>query len=114
MLTRFCNIDYDREIVIVAELKQGEKRMIRGVSSLVVGAGQRSEFAVLVHDDYQGKGLGWKLIDILIGIGQEREVEEIHGTVLTENTRMLTLLKRLKFRTSLLPLGITDVTLRLR
>jgi len=38
----------------------------------------------------------------------------IHGTVLTENTRMLTLLKKLKFRTSLLPLGITDVTLRLR
>jgi len=114
MLTRFCNIDYDREIVIVAELKQGEKRMIRGVSSLVVGAGQRSEFAVLVHDDYQGKGLGWKLIDMLIGIGQEREVEEIHGTVLTENTRMLTLLKKLKFRTSLLPLGITDVTLSLR
>lgn len=114
MLTRFCNVDYDREIVIVAELREGEKRTIRGVSSLVVGAGQRSEFAVLVHDDYQAKGLGWKLIDVLIGIGQERELEEIHGTVLTENTRMLALLKKLNFRTTLMPLGLTDVTLRLR
>lgn len=114
MLTRFCNIDYDREIVIVAEVKEGEKKMIRGASSLVLGGGQKSEFAVLVHDDYQGKALGWKLVDMLIGIGLEKGVEEIHGTVLTENTRMLRLLKRLNFRSSLLPLGVTDVTLRLR
>ncbi|MBP1747563.1 MAG: Acetyl-CoA synthetase / acetyltransferase family protein [Deltaproteobacteria bacterium] len=114
MLTRFCNIDYDREIVIVAEVKEGEKKMLRGASSLVLGGGQKSEFAVLVHDDYQGKALGWKLIDMLIGIGLEKGVEEIHGTVLTENTRMLRLLRRLNFRTSLQPLGITDVTLRLR
>lgn len=114
MLTRFCNIDYDREIAIVAELREGEKRMIRGVSSLVVGAWQKSEFAVLVHDDYQGKGLGPKLIDILIGIGHEKGLEEIHGTVLTDNVRMLALLKKLNFRTSLQPLGLTDVTLHLR
>ena len=114
MLTRFCNIDYDREIVIVAEVREGDRKMIRGVSSLVIGGGQISEFAVLVHDDYQGKALGWKLIDMLIGIGLERGVEEIHGTVLSENTRMLKLLKKLNFRASLRPLGITDVTLRLR
>jgi acetyltransferase len=114
MLTRFCNIDYDREIVIVAEVRQGDRKTIKGVSSLVVGGGQRSEFAVLVHDDYQRKALGWKLVDMLIGIGLERGVEEIHGTVLSENTRMLALLKKLHFRTSLQPLGLTDVTLRLR
>jgi acetyltransferase len=114
MLTRFCNIDYDREIVIVAEVREGQKKTIRGVSSLIVGAGQTSEFAVLIHDDYQGKGLGWKLIDVLIGIGQEREIEEIHGTVLTDNIRMLALLKKLNFRTSKRPLGLTEVRLRLR
>jgi acetyltransferase len=114
MLTRFCNIDYDREIVIVAEVREGQTRTIRGVSSLVVGAGQTSEFAVLIHDDYQGRGLGWKLIDVLIGIGQEREIEEIHGTVLTDNIRMLALLKKLNFRASKQPLGLTEVRLRLR
>lgn len=114
MLTRFCNIDYDREIAIVAELREGEKRMIRGVSSLVVGAWQKSEFAVLVHDDYQMKGLGPKLIDILIGIGHEKGLEEIHKTVLTDYVRMLALLRKLNFRTSLQPLGLTDVTLHLR
>ncbi|OPY03050.1 MAG: Acetyltransferase Pat [Syntrophorhabdus sp. PtaB.Bin047] len=114
MLTRFCNIDYDREIVIVAELREDQKRAIRGVSSLIVGAGQTSEFAVLIHDDYQGRGLGWKLVDVLIGIGQERGVEEIHGTVLTDNIRMLALLKKLNFRASKRPLGLTEVRLRLR
>jgi len=79
-----------------------------------VGAGQTSEFAVLIHDDYQGRGLGWKLIDVLIGIGQEREIEEIHGTVLTDNIRMLALLKKLNFRASKRPLGLTEVRLRLR
>ena len=31
MLARFCNIDYDRDIAIVAEMKENEKRRTIGI-----------------------------------------------------------------------------------
>lgn len=113
-LTRFCNIDYDREIAIVAELRGEGKRRIIGISRLIIQANSRAEFAVVVSDDYQGRGLGRKLIDVLIGIGQEKGLNEICGIVLTENSGMLKLVRRLGFATSLQPDGITSVTLKLR
>jgi acetyltransferase len=115
MLIRFCNIDYDREIAIVAELKEGNKKRIIGIGRLIIEPDLRSgEYAVLVHDAYQGKGLGYKLVDILIGIAQDKELEEIHGTVLTENEKMLRVARKLGFTTKIQPDGITEVQLVLK
>jgi len=97
-LTRFCNIDYDREIAIVAVLKEEEKNRILGISDIIIEHNTRAQFAVLIHDSYQGKGLGRKLIDVLIGIAREKGLDYIYGVVLAENTRMLTLLKKTGFR----------------
>jgi len=69
MLMRFCNIDYDREMAIVAEVRDSGKRKLIGIGRIIVEADSgRAEYAVLVHDDYQGKGLGYKLVDLLIGL----------------------------------------------
>ena len=114
MLVRFCNIDYDREIAIVAEVRKGEERRIVGISRLIIESGARAQFAVLVHDDYQGRGLGHKLIDVLIGVAQEKGLEEIYGVTLSENRRMLKLVRGLGFAATLQPEGITGVTLKLR
>lgn len=111
-LVRFCNIDYEREVAIVA-MPQEIKRII-GIGRLIIQPDFRSgEFAVLVHDQFQGKGLGYKLISMLIGIAQERGLEEIEGIVLSDNDRMLTLCKGLGFKRTLLPEGISRVVLRL-
>ena len=114
MLVRFCNIDYDREIAIVAEVRKGDERTIVGISRLIIEPGARAQFAVLVHDDYQGKGLGYKLIDVLIGVAQEKGLEEIYGVTLSGNQRMLKLVRGLGFAATLLPEGITGVKLKLR
>jgi len=58
---------------------------------------QSGEFAILVHDRYQGRGLGYKLVGMLIEIGRERELKEIVGDVLTENENMLKLARKLGF-----------------
>jgi acetyltransferase len=50
---------------------------------------ESGEIGVLVHDDFQGKGLGYKLVETLIGIAEEKGVEELRGIALTENTRIL-------------------------
>ena len=115
MHIRQCNIDYDREMGIVAETKVREKRRIVGIGTLVTETSQKSaEYAVLVHDDYQGKGLGYKLLDVLIGIAQEKGLEEIYGFVLAHNTKMLDICKRLGFLVEALPDKIVKVRLPLK
>ena len=115
MHIRQCNIDYDREMGIVAEIKEHDKKRILGIGMLVAEAGQRSgEYAVLVHDDYQGKGLGYKLVDVLIGIAQEKGLDDIYGFVLTDNRKMLNVCKKLGFIVEGLPDGINRVKLLLK
>ena len=99
MLVRFCNIDYDREMAIIAEYtdSSGRKRNV-GVGRLIMDpTRKRGEFAVVVADDFQGKGLGTKLIDVLIEIAEEKGLELIYGVVMPENTRMIELCKKLGF-----------------
>ena len=111
-LVRFCNIDYEREVGIVALLP--EKKRIIGIGRLIIQPDFRTgEFAVLVHDEFQGKGLGYKLLNMLIGIGQEKGLEEIEGVVLSDNDRMIDLCKSLGFKRKLMPDGVSKVTLRL-
>jgi acetyltransferase len=114
MLMQFCNIDYDREIAIIAELKEGNRKRIIGGGRLIAepdsGSGQ---FALLIHDDFQRQGLGEKFLDSMIGIAQDKGLKEIYGVVLTENEKMLQLAKSMGFRPTRLPDGITRVSLRL-
>lgn len=114
MLVRFCNIDYDREMAIAAVVREGEKRKIIGIGRIVIEPGTKDgEFATLVHDNYQGKGLGYKLMDMLIGIAQDRSLNSIYGVVLSDNERMLRATKKLGFVPKKLEDGLTRVTLEL-
>jgi acetyltransferase len=99
MLVRFCNIDYDREMAIVAEYtdSSGRRRNV-GVGRLIMDPfRRRGEFAVVVADDFQGKGLGTKLMDMLIQIAMEKGLESIYGLVMPENIRMIELCRKLGF-----------------
>jgi acetyltransferase len=98
-LVRFTNNDYDREIAIVAELAQGTKKRIIGVARLM-GDPERGpgEFATLIHDEFQGKGLGFKLIDVMIGIAHEKGFDALSGFVASNNQRMLRVVEQLGFR----------------
>jgi acetyltransferase len=98
MLIRYCNIDYDREMAIVTEVRENGKRKLIGIGRLIIDREFKSgEFAVLVHDAYQGRGLGYKLVDVLIGIAEEKGLENIYGEVLTENEKMLAVCRKLGF-----------------
>ncbi|MFC1978890.1 bifunctional acetate--CoA ligase family protein/GNAT family N-acetyltransferase [Chloroflexota bacterium] len=114
MLTRFCNIDYDREMAIVAEHSDNGNRRNVGVGRLLIEPGDESaEFAVLVADDFQSVGLGLKLCDLLIGIGREKGVKQIYAIVLNENVKMINLGKRLNFSVERLSAEETKITLEL-
>jgi acetyltransferase len=98
MLSRFCNIDYSRELAIIAEYGTGAKRRNVGVGRLIIQPGTKTaEFATLVADDFQGVGLGHKLTDMLIGIAQEKGLTNLYGVVLRDNAKMVGLVKSLGF-----------------
>jgi len=115
MLMQFCNIDYDREIAIVAELKDGDSKRIAGGGRLIVEPDSESgQFALLISDDFQRQGMGEKFLDITIGIAQDKGLREIYGIVLTENDKMLKLSRKMGFKSTKLPDGITRVSLELK
>jgi acetyltransferase len=99
-LVRFCNIDYDREMAIIAETREGGRMLEIGVSRLILEPNKkRGEFAVVVADKHQRKGLGIKLVDMLIDFAKEKGIETIYGTVMAENLGMIRLCEKLGFST---------------
>ena len=107
MLARFTLIDYDREMALVAVLKEsrpgvnGEpvhSERIVGVSRYVTNPDQSScEFALVVADDHSGKGLGSRLMLSIMDVARDKGLAEIEGLVLTQNPGMLKLMKSLGF-----------------
>ncbi len=88
-LSRYCNLDYDREIAIVAQL---EDSSLIGVVRLIFDADRNNgEFAVMVSDSWHGLGLGSKLVDYIIDIGKDLKLETIYSDVSPENSKMLNL-----------------------
>lgn len=115
MLLRLCNIDYDREIAIVAEIKKDQKKKLIGTGTLIIDPNfETGEFAILVHDDFQGKGLGYKLLDTIIGIAQEKGLERFFGLVLSGNKKMINLTRKLGFTVEDLPDGLSRVEFLLK
>ncbi len=98
MATRFCFIDYDREIAIVAELEEGEQRKLIGVGRLVADADHTdAEFAVLVADAYQGQGLGSLLTDYCLEISKGWGIGTIIAEIAPDNRRMLAIFQHRGF-----------------
>jgi len=97
-LTRYCNIDYDREIAIVAEM-QKDKRNIIGVALLFLEpGGKRGEFAVVVGGQWQGLGLGSKLIDYIIEIGRDMRLKTVYGYIISNNSKMINMCTKKGFK----------------
>ncbi|MDN3516160.1 bifunctional acetate--CoA ligase family protein/GNAT family N-acetyltransferase [Aquisalimonas lutea] len=104
MLVRFTQIDYDREMALVAVDDSGETPRQVGVARYVTNPDGRScEFAVAVADDWQGRGLGRRLMERLMTVARERDLDRMEGQVLAENRGMLGLMDRLGFRRQRIP-----------
>ena len=99
-LTRICFIDYDREMALVAERRNAENRpeiVAIGRMSKIHGRPE-AELAVLVQDEFHGKGLGCELFGRLIQVGRDERLTKLHANMLGENREMQHLCKRLGFR----------------
>jgi acetyltransferase len=98
MLSRFTQIDYDREMALIATIeKEGAERQI-GVARYVTMLGEEScEFAIVIADNWQGRGLATRLLKTLIEIARDRRLRFMEGVVLRENRNMLSLAESIGF-----------------
>ena len=98
MLIRFTQNDYDREIGLMALGQPPGPEVMMGVSRLVMAADRSTaEFAVIVADPWQGKGLGPRLVERVMDIAREQGVKRLTADVLPQNQPMLEMGRRLGF-----------------
>lgn len=104
MAARYCFIDYDRELAIVAERRIGNERRMLGVGRMISNADRtEAEFAVLVADAWQGVGLGAVLTDYCLGICDRWGVRKIVAETAADNHRMVEMFRRRGFEAKYLP-----------
>jgi acetyltransferase len=99
-LVRICFSDYDREIALVTETSQPgrDQRQIIAVARLIKAHGaNEGELVIVISDDWQGKGLGTKLLGDLLTIGRREGLERIVGQILPENYVMQRICRKLGF-----------------
>ena len=113
---RFTDIDVDREYALIATTRRGGPERQIGVARYVKQPdSDMAEFAIVLSDDWQGRGLGHVLLSNLVAEAKRRGVRRLFGTTLSTNKAMLTLAQRLGFITVLESQSakITDLTLDL-
>ena len=98
MLVRFTQIDYDREMAFVATLPEDGRESEVAVARYVTNPdGESCEYAIVVADRWQGRGLGRRLMEQLIAVARARGLRHMVGHVLAENRGMLALAQKLGF-----------------
>ncbi|MEW5909518.1 MAG: GNAT family N-acetyltransferase [Thermodesulfobacteriota bacterium] len=98
MLARFTQIDYDREIALIAFPEEPGKNRILGVSRIISHPdGRDAEFAIVIGDPWQGKGIGAVLLLNALRIAKQQGIEKVWGAVLPDNIYMRKLGRRLGF-----------------
>ena len=87
---RFTQIDYDREMAIIALIEENGRQRSIGVNRLTYQPRyDKYEFAIVVADAYQGLGVGRILMRRLLEIARDRRIRRIYGVVLAENQKMI-------------------------
>jgi RimJ/RimL family protein N-acetyltransferase len=94
---RFAEVDGWDRFALVALDPEDEDEIVAVVRYEREGDTDGAEYAALVEDRFQGRGLGIGLTRRLIEAARERGVKRLHALVLRENSRMLRLLRSLGF-----------------
>jgi acetyltransferase len=107
MLARFTLIDYDREMALVAIHCERtpnpdggftDTERIIGVSRYVTNPDLTTcEFSLAISDEFNGQGLGSRMMLSIMDVARSKGLSQIEGLVLTNNTSMLKLMRGLDF-----------------
>jgi acetyltransferase len=99
-LARLCHIDYDREIALVAEIRDpasGDADVVGAARIDRLAGYDEARISVLISDPYQGRGLGMELLRRLVEIGKAEKLTRLTALTSCENLSMKSVLSRLGF-----------------
>jgi acetyltransferase len=101
MLARFTQVDYDRELALLAlhaDPEAPDGAAVVGIARFIATSDRDSaEFAIVVGDAWHGRGVGVQLMQALIAAARDRGLRRLVGTVLRENHAMLRFSRGLGF-----------------
>jgi acetyltransferase len=99
-LTRICFVDYDRDMALVVDYKNPQtgkhEILAAGRLSKLHGVNE-AEFAMLVSDPFQCKGIGTKILQKLIQMGKDEKLETITAQILSQNGAMQQVCQKVGF-----------------
>ena len=92
MLVRFTQLDYNRELALIAVLEKSGEETELGVARYVMNPdGESCEFALVVADKWQHRGIGSHLMAVLLEAARQVGIKVMDGEVLANNFNMLKL-----------------------
>jgi acetyltransferase len=86
MLIRYTQIDYDREMAIIAVIDEPDGQKMAGVVRIIGDAyNDSAEFAIVVADPWQGRGLGGIFTDYILQVAMEMGFRRIYANFVHDN-----------------------------
>jgi len=96
--TRYCYIDYDREIAIVAEITEPDGKKLIGVGRMIADPDHESvEYAILIVDAWQGKEIGSMLTDYCLEIARKWRLKRVVAQTTADNYPMISVFRKRGF-----------------
>lgn len=109
---RYCDLDYNQEMAIVA-LPKGESKIIAVARLILSLKDRRGEFALVIADAWQGFGLGKELLAYLIKIARDYQLEELYGVLSSDNYKMIGLAEKFGLKVKSIDGDSLEMTLKL-
>jgi acetyltransferase len=99
LLARFTQIDYNREMALIAVVNEDGQETEIGVARYITNPdGKSCEFAIVIADNWQRQGIAHRLMRLLIETARSHALMIMEGDVLADNRKMLNLVSKLGFR----------------
>jgi acetyltransferase len=96
-IARLTQLDYARAIAFIA-IDEATGEMIGGIRLHADANYETAEYAVLLRSDLKGRGLGWKLMELIIEYAQSEGLKRIEGQILQDNSAMIRMCREFGFR----------------
>ncbi len=94
----FMDAGHQSIVTVVAIEEAGaEERVVAAAKFHARRGADVAEFSMIVHDDWQGQGVGTALLDFLIGAARERGVRGFEAYISSRNQAMIALVRRLPY-----------------
>ncbi len=97
-IEKLTQVDYSRDMALAATVMLDDCELLIGVARYVLDAdGKACEFAIVIADTWQGRGIGKRMLSKLADVARSRKVPRIYGDILATNIGMLEMVKKVGF-----------------